>query len=119
MELQSLLEATDMHTLTLPEPITKYFASEHDPEALAKCFKADAILKDDGQTYKGVESIAAFLGAASVKYNATTEPFNIRDDDGYHVVRAKVTGNFPGSPANLTYRFGINRGLIDLLEINV
>jgi hypothetical protein len=108
-----------MHALTLPEPITKYFASKHDPEALATCFKADAILKDNGQTYEGVESIATFLGAALVKYNATTEPFNLRDDDGYHVVRAKVTGDFPGSPAYLTYRFGLDRGLIDLLEINV
>ncbi|WP_085687282.1 MULTISPECIES: nuclear transport factor 2 family protein [unclassified Pseudomonas] len=108
-----------MHTLMLPEPITKYFASEQNPEALAQCFKADAILKDDGQTYKGVQSITAFLGAASVKYNATTEPFDIGDDDGYHVVRAKVTGDFPGSPTNLTYRFGLDRGLIYLLEINV
>lgn len=108
-----------MRTLMLPEAIAQYFASEHNPEALAKCFKADAILKDDGHTYEGVQSVTAFLGAASVKYNATTEPFDIRDDDGYHVVRAKVTGDFPGSPANLTYRFGLDRGLIDSLEIIV
>jgi len=108
-----------MHTLTLPEPIAKYFASEHHPEALARCFKADAILKDDGHTYEGVDAITAFLAAASVKYNATTVPFDMEDNDGFHVVRAKVTGNFPGSPANLSYRFGLERGLIDSLEISV
>ncbi|MFS2135322.1 nuclear transport factor 2 family protein [Duganella sp. Dugasp56] len=108
-----------MHTMTLPEPIAKYFASEHNPEALAQCFKADAILKDDGHSYEGVETITAFLAAASVKYNATTVPFDMKDDDGFHVVLAKVTGNFPGSPANLSYRFGLDRGLIDSLEINV
>lgn len=108
-----------MHTMTLPAPIAKYFASEHNPEALAQCFKADAILKDDGHSYEGVETITAFLAAASVKYNATTVPFDMKDDDGFHVVLAKVTGNFPGSPANLSYRFGLDRGLIDSLEINV
>jgi len=108
-----------MHTMTLPEPIAKYFASEHNPEALAQCFKADATLKDDGHTYEGVETITDFLAAASVKYNATTVPFDMTDSDGFHVVRAKVTGNFPGSPANLSYRFGLDRGLIDSLEINV
>ena len=108
-----------MHTLTLPEPIATYFASEHHPEALARCFKADAILKDEGHTYEGVDAITAFLAAASVKYNATTVPFDMEDNDGFHVVRAKVTGNFPGSPANLSYRFGLERGLIDSLEISV
>jgi hypothetical protein len=108
-----------MQTLPLPEPIATYFASEHDPEALAQCFKADAVLKDDGHTYEGVDAITAFLAAASVKYNATTVPFDMKDDGGFHVVRAKVTGNFPGSPANLSYRFGLERGLIGSLEINV
>jgi len=108
-----------MHTLMLPEPIASYFASEHNPEALAQCFKADAILKDDGHTYEGVDAITAFLAAASLKYNATTVPFDMKDKDGFHVVRAKVTGNFPGSPANLSYRFGLDRGLIDSLEIKV
>ncbi|KGF79636.1 polyketide cyclase [Massilia sp. JS1662] len=108
-----------MHTLPLPAPISKYFASEHDPEALAQCFTADAILKDDGHTYEGVDAITAFLAAASVKYNATTVPFDMKDNDGFHVVSAKVTGNFPGSPANLSYRFGLERGLIDSLEISV
>lgn len=108
-----------MHALTLPEPIAKYFASEHNTEALAQCFKVDAILKDDGHTYEGVDTITAFLAAASVKYNATTVPVDMKDNDGFHVVLAKVSGNFPGSPVNLSYRFGLDRGLIDSLEISV
>ena len=108
-----------MHPSTLPEPIAAYFAAEHKPEALARCFTSQAVMKDDGHTYEGVETITAFLAAASVKYNATTVPFDVKDNDGFHVVLAKVTGNFPGSPANLSYRFGLDRGLIDSLEINV
>ncbi|MYM75499.1 nuclear transport factor 2 family protein [Duganella sp. FT134W] len=107
-----------MRTLTLPEPIAKYFASEHNTEALAQCFKADAILKDDGHTYEGVDTITAFLAAASAKYHATSVPFDLQHSDGLHIVLAKVSGNFPGSPANLSYRFSLDRGLIDSLEIN-
>lgn len=108
-----------MNTLTLPKPIAEYFASEHDPEALGQCFVADAIMKDDGHTYVGIDAIKAFMAAASAKYNATTVPFALKDDEGFQVVRAKVTGNFPGSPANLSYRFGLERGLIGSLEITV
>lgn len=74
---------------------------------------------NDGHTYLGVDAIKAFLAAASAKYKATTVAFAVEDDDGFQVVRAKVTGNFPGSPANLSYRFGLEGGLIDSLEITV
>jgi len=108
-----------MPTLTLPAPVAGYFASEHDPAALVQCFAANAVVKDDGHTYVGIDAIKAFMAAASARYNATSVPFALQDDDGFQVVRAKVTGNFPGSPANLSYRFGLARGLIDSLEITV
>jgi hypothetical protein len=106
-----------MHTLTLPEPIAAYFATEHKPEALARCFTAQAVLKDDGHSHAGVTAITAFLAEASAKYSASTEPFGLEQNDGFQVVRAKVTGNFPGSPIDLSYRFRLERGLIALLEI--
>ena len=106
-----------MDTLTLPEPIAAYFAAEHKPEALAHCFTAQAVMKDDGHTYIGVDAIKAFMAAASAKYTATTVPFALEREDGFQVVRAKVTGNFPGSPVDLSYRFRLERGLIASLEI--
>ena len=108
-----------MNTLTLPEPIAEYFAAEHNPEALARCFTADAVVKDDGHTYTGIDAIKAFMAEASAKYNATTVPFALDEDGSLRIVRARVTGNFPGSPADLTYRFGLKRGLIGSLEITV
>lgn len=107
-----------MSTLTLPAPIAEYFAAEHDPEALAKCFVPDAVLKDDGHTYIGVDAIKAFMAEASAKYGATTVPFAVNEDGGVQTVRAMVSGNFPGSPVNLSYRFGLERGLIGSLEIS-
>ncbi|MDP3521029.1 MAG: nuclear transport factor 2 family protein [Hydrogenophaga sp.] len=106
-----------MDPLTLPEPIAAYFAAEHKPEALAHCFTAHAVMKDDGHTYAGVDAITAFMAAASAKYNATTIPFALASEDGLQVVRAQVTGNFPGSPVDLSYRFRLERGLIASLDV--
>lgn len=106
-----------MDTLTLPEPIAAYFAAEHNTEALARCFTANAVLTDDGHTCTGVDAITAFLAAASTKYAATTVPFDLERVDGFPVVRARVSGNFPGSPINLSYRFRLERGLIASMEI--
>lgn len=106
-----------MDTLTLPQPIAAYFAAENNPEALAHCFTAKAVMKDDGHTYTGVDEITAFMAAASARYSATTVPLTLQREHGAQVVRAQVTGNFPGSPIDLSYRFRLERGLIASLEI--
>ncbi|MBS0429551.1 MAG: nuclear transport factor 2 family protein [Proteobacteria bacterium] len=106
-----------MNTLTLPEPIAAYFAAEHNPEALARCFTARAVMKDEGHTYTGIDAIQAFMAEASAEYNATSVPFAIERQEGFQLVRANVTGNFPGSPIVLSYRFRLERGLIASLEI--
>jgi len=106
-----------MNAFTLPEPIAAYFAAEHKPEALAHCFTAHAILKDDGHTHTGIDAIKAFMAEASARYSATSVPFAIEREDAFQLVRAHVSGNFPGSPIDLSYRFRLERGLIASLEI--
>jgi hypothetical protein len=106
-----------MNALTLPEPIAAYFAAEHNPQALAHCFTAQAVVKDDGRTYTGLHAIQEFMTAASAKYDATSVPFALDREGAIQVVRAKVRGNFPGSPIDLSYRFQLERGLIASLEI--
>ncbi len=108
---------TSMNALTLPESIAAYFAAEHRPEALARCFTPQAVLKDDGHTCTGVDAITAFMAEASAKYRATSAPFALENDDGLQTVRATVTGDFRGSPIDLSYRFRLERGLIASLEI--
>ena len=106
-----------MNALTLPEPIAAYFAAEHNPGALVHCFTAKAVMKDDGHTYTGIDAIKAFMAEASAKYNATSVPFAIEREGSLQLVRANVTGNFPGSPVVLSYRFRLERSLIASLEI--
>ncbi|AZR31061.1 nuclear transport factor 2 family protein [Xanthomonas vasicola] len=104
---------------TLPEPIAAYFAAEHNPDALAQCFTAHAVMTDDGHSYTGIDAIKTFMAEASAKYNALSVPFAIEREDGIHCVRAKVSGNFPGSPVVLSYRFRLERGLIASLQVTV
>ena len=106
-----------MNTLTLPESIAAYFTAEHKPDALAHCFTTQAVMKDDGHTYTGINAIKTFMAEASAKYSATSVPFAIEQKEGFQLVRAEITGNFPGSPIVLSYRFRLEGGLISSLEI--
>ncbi|MFW5331978.1 nuclear transport factor 2 family protein [Hydrogenophaga sp. ZJX-1] len=107
-----------MTTLKLPEPIAAYFAADRqNPDALARCFTAQATVQDEGHTHTGLDAIRAWKAAASTQYAYSTEPFALDQDHGHHVVSGRVTGNFPGSPVDLRYRFRLERGLIASLEI--
>ncbi|RZL10478.1 MAG: nuclear transport factor 2 family protein [Rubrivivax sp.] len=107
-----------MSQLILPEPIAAYFAADRqNPESLARCFTAQATVKDEGRTHTGVAAIKAWKAAASNQYTYTVEPFASQAEEGGQVVHGRVSGNFPGSPVDLRYRFRLERGLIASLEI--
>jgi len=107
-----------MTALSLPEPIAAYFAADQqNAQALAQCFTAQAVLKDEGRTHCGREAIAAWKAQASAQYTYTADPFAFDVEDGHPVVGCHVAGNFPGSPVDLRYRFRLERGLIASLEI--
>ena len=107
-----------MTTLILPDPIAAYFAADQrSADAIARCFTTQAVVKDEGRTYTGLDAIKAWKAAASAAYTYTSEPFAMEQKDGSDVVTSRVTGNFPGSPVDLRYRFRLERGLIASLEI--
>jgi hypothetical protein len=103
----------------LPAPIDIYFASEnaHDPSAIDRCFAADAIVRDEGRTIKGIAAIKAWRVETGDKYYHTVEPLAVSLRDGKVVVTGKVSGEFPGSPVHLEHIFGINGDRIAFLEI--
>jgi ketosteroid isomerase-like protein len=96
-------------TAGLPDTLKRYFAAQnrHDIEALVACFAADAVVRDEGQDILGTEAIRSWKKATSARYRVTVEPLECRHEEGRTVVMARVSGAFPGSPANLTYRFGL------------
>jgi hypothetical protein len=107
-----------MNTLILPDPIAAYFAADqHSADTIARCFTTHAVVKDEGHTYTGLDAIKAWKAAASAAYTYTSAPFALEQKEGSSIVTSRVTGNFPGSPVDLHYRFGLERGLIASLEI--
>lgn len=105
--------------LELPKPIAAYFTADTDSEAVAQCFTDNAVVKDDGHTYNGVAAIKEWVKDYSQKYTATTEPLHSEEQEGKTIVTSRVTGNFPGSPIELRYYFGIESDKIADLEITL
>lgn len=106
--------------LKLPSPITAYFlADQTDNQAIGQCFTDDAVVKDEGHTHRGPAAIQQWKADNSKKYTYTSEPMASGQKDGKTVVTSRVTGNFPGSPIDLRYAFGLEGDKIAFLEIGV
>jgi hypothetical protein len=105
-------------TLDLPTPVANYFSADRsDSEAVAQCFTVNAVVKDEGCTFKGRAAIRQWKADASAKYQYTCEPFVCERRDGQVIVTSRLTGNFPGSPVDLRFVFKLEGDEIESLEI--
>ena len=95
--------------MNLPSPIQTYFAAEapQDGGRLAAAFAPDATVLDEGVTHEGPEAIRVWWLAAKAKYRHRAEPLDLTSAGDSVIVRARVSGDFPGSPAVLHFRFGL------------
>lgn len=104
----------------LPDILERYFRVQnaHDIDAMVACFAPDAVVRDEGHTHTGADAIRAWKIDTSAKYRINATPLESRSEGDSTVVVVKVAGTFPGSPANLTYRFGFSAdGRIGALEV--
>ena len=104
----------------LPDILDRYFKAQnaHDVAAMVACFAGDAVVRDEGHTHNGADAIRAWKTDTSAKYCITATPLESRAEGDKTIVVVKVAGTFPGSPANLTYRFGFAAdGRIGALEV--
>src|SRR5262245_12991103 len=105
-------------TLDLPKPVAAYFSADtQDSDAVAQCFTATAVVRDEGHTYRGREAIKQWKADVSTKYEYMIEPFACEQKGEKLVVTSRLTGNFPGSPVNLRFFFGLEGDKIASLEI--
>jgi len=105
----------------LPDSLLRYFAAQnsHDADGMTACFAPEAEVRDEGHTYVGHDAIRKWKAETIAKYGITIEPLIATEHGGTLTVVARVTGNFPGSPADLTYDFVIDgSGLIRRLAIH-
>ena len=105
--------------MKLPMPIQTYFDADRkmDSEAPIRAFASDAAINDEGQSHVGHDAIEAWWRAAKAKYQHFAQPLEIGEQDDVTKVRARVTGQFPGSPATLTFAFRLAGDQITALEI--
>jgi hypothetical protein len=104
----------------LPNILARYVEAQnrHDIDAMVACFAPDARVRDEGRTMIGADAVRAWKEDTVARYGVTLEPLSCRVEGARTIMVAKVTGTFPGSPANLTYRFGFAAdGRIGDLEI--
>lgn len=105
--------------MDLPAPIDRFFeaATDGGGDAPLSAFALDAVVLDENRTHCGHAAIAAWWRASHETYAHTAEPCDLREAAGRTVVRARVTGRFPGSPALLSFAFTLRDARIAALEI--
>ena len=103
----------------LPIPIARYVAADNrgDTEAVAQHFAEHAVVRDEGHTFEGMDAIKRWKAEAKKKYQYTVEPLSSTQKDDTTIVTSRLTGNFPGNPANLQFIFKLNGDKITSLEI--
>lgn len=107
-------------SIHLPPPIDLYVRIENtgDAEALSECFASNATVRDEGHTYEGLAAIRQWKADTKKKFNHTVAPLTVAHRDGKTVLKAQLTGNFPGSPVTLEFSFVLEDGKIVSLEIH-
>lgn len=105
--------------LNVPEPVAAYLAAEEakDADALSRCFTEDGTVHDEGQDYHGRDSIRQWKQAADAKYRYIFQTINVQTLGELVTVRARLTGEFPGSPVELDHIFKLSAYKIASLEI--
>ncbi|MFC0430645.1 nuclear transport factor 2 family protein [Kutzneria buriramensis] len=105
---------------TLPQVITEYLAAHQarDLDPAVAGYTEDAVVVDEGKTYRGKQEIRDWLGRAGGEYTYTTELIATqRVDDEHYVAVHHLEGNFPGGVVDLRFRFTLRDGRIAELVI--
>jgi hypothetical protein len=105
-------------TPSLPAPVAAYFAADKtDGEAVSLCFTETGTVRDEGHTYEGRAAIRRWRADVASKFTYTMTPLTVTRDGDRVVITARLAGNFPGSPVDLTYDFTLEGARIAQLQI--
>ncbi|MFI0845391.1 nuclear transport factor 2 family protein [Mesorhizobium sp. IMUNJ 23232] len=106
-------------TVELPSALESYFAAKNrkDIDAMLSPFVADAVVRDEGHEHHGREAIRAWMEETTRKYGVSVEVREAERSGDRIVVKGLISGDFPGSPATLTYRFRLHDTMVASLEI--
>jgi hypothetical protein len=74
-------------------------------------------VRDEGREHRGVAAIKAWHREANAKFRYVVEPLEASVTGPAVVVRARVSGDFPGSPIEPRFTFAVSDGRIASLEV--
>jgi hypothetical protein len=105
--------------VNVPEPVAVYLAAEEakDAEKLALCFTDDGTVRDEEEEYHGREAIRQWKQEVDAKYRFVLLPLHAHAQADEVVVRAQITGDFPGGTVELDHIFKLSGDKIASLEI--
>ena len=104
--------------IDLPAPVAAYFAADTTgADAVAQCFTDTGVVIDERQEYRGRTAIARWKVEVSAKFRYTVDRLGAHVSGDQTTVTGRVTGDFPGSPVDLQYRFTLEGDKIARLEI--
>jgi ketosteroid isomerase-like protein len=105
---------------TLPAVVRTYLDAHtaRDTDIAIRAYTDDAVVTDDGHTYRGTEEILGWLRHSSAEYTFTTELTGAeRVDDEHWIATNHLEGDFPGGVVDLRYRFTLRGDRIAELTI--
>ena len=102
----------------LPAVIAAFFYAHNtgQTEDFNQLFTADALVTDEAHEYRGA-AIKTWIDGAIAKYRPIADVTDLADVGDQTIATAQVSGSFPGSPAQIRYKFILESGKIAALAI--
>lgn len=97
--------------------VRTYFevAGRPDPEPYVALFAPDAVVEDEACTRRGTDEIRAWRSGVPIVRH---EVRSIDSTGDRASVRTTISGDFPGSPVDLTFAFTFDEaGLVETLTV--
>lgn len=111
---------TSVDLAELPTTVRAYLAAHdaRDVDAVLACCTGDAVVVDEGRTYRGKREIAGWLGRAASEYTYTSALTGAARIDGQRWIATNhLEGDFPGGVIDLGFRFTLRGDRIAELVI--
>lgn len=90
-----------------------------DNASLMRRFTPDAVVVDEGETYRGTEEIRQWIANTQAAFEFTLEPLRAEQQGGETILTCRTTGTFPGSPVDLRHFITLEDDRIAALTIQV
>ncbi|MBP1167220.1 elongation factor P hydroxylase [Chryseobacterium sp. PvR013] len=105
--------------MNLPKIITDLIKAQDDFDsvAYANCFSDTAVVFDEGKRHNGRKEIEHWIADANERYKSVMKPVGYEENGTESILKAEVSGTFPGSPIVLSYQLQIDDELIQSLKI--